>query len=72
MKPLTSLIAVLMFALVAIAAEGKRQEQEEAVREAVFRYQFTNNTAHGAATAEKKIAATKIIIVFHSKDSRHV
>jgi len=55
MKILRSLIALLVSASIAVAAESKRHEQEDAVREAVFRYQFTNNAAHGPATAEKMI-----------------
>ena len=57
MKIMRALILLFAFAFAAVAADGKRHEQEDAVREAVFRYQFTNNAAHGPATAEKKIEA---------------
>ena len=55
------IIAHLLF-LVALASSGcgsdeARQVQEDNIRETVFRYQFTNNAAHGPATIEKRIVA---------------
>ena len=57
MKILKHLIVLLASAFVAVAADGKRHIEEDAIREAVFRYLFANNAAHGPATAEKKIEA---------------
>ncbi len=57
MKIIAHLLFLVAFASSGFAADKARQGQEDKIREVVFRYQFTNNAAHGPATAEKRIAA---------------
>jgi hypothetical protein len=56
MKFIAQLVVLIALTSASYAADKARQGQVDNVREAVFRYQFTNNAAHGPAAAAKRIA----------------
>src|SRR5713226_7658593 len=52
-----ALILVLLCASCMVPQQRDRPAEEDDIREAVFRYQFDHNAAHGPAAAEHRIEA---------------